>query len=157
MRVIYSNGFQYPIIDHLPWHPNITTVNTLVPIRFGDFYRGNCASILYVLEKVNYAPETRVFGTHFKISWSWKFNFCPKIRPLLQIFTEKVGNWIPIFMFLSYNVTRSDFYGHIRIPLCDQNLWNVLCLANFQNVLKFENEDVSVYDIFQSSRNTTTL
>ena len=28
-RVIYSNGFQYPIIDQLHWHQNITTVNTL--------------------------------------------------------------------------------------------------------------------------------
>ena len=27
-RVIYSNGFQYPIIDQLHWHQNITTVNT---------------------------------------------------------------------------------------------------------------------------------
>ena len=30
--VIYSNGFQYPIIDHLPWHPNITTANILVSV-----------------------------------------------------------------------------------------------------------------------------
>ena len=146
MRVIYYNGFQYPIIDHLPWHPNITTVNTLATVRFGksDFCPGNCASILYVLvwkleflgqisnKMLSQNQHVRFFG-HIRIPLCGQHYWnVPIFKNVLRFAKEDVSVIWLIPKFTKYHHSKKSHIFNAKMsdiivsnPMTLSELWQV--------------------------------